>query len=365
MINVKVTEFFAVAVSLFLSTPALTRASTPEQASVVVVGEILSGRQSGNSAVFTLSVVRTLKGDASPGTTIAVNATLQRPDDRDLTGSYGMWFLAKTGAQSVLLPVQTGVFDTAYYPLSKAASPAAITTRSPPATLDDQIALETAAALQSYSTALQFHLLATGILGTADSPVTQDAYQFLHTSPDPELRFIALARYLRNQGDTSALAEIANDVDLTPGLKATFFVVPGVLGRLDSDPSAIGSLGKIATSADPYLQRAAATALMYIHTRDALPFLAQLLGSSDAATREFAMRGLSRFVDNLPIATHENVLSGRASLQQGQAPYRTQQTDRYSLSTRSLAQAPGGEAAFLQFWKSWWATMQPKLAPGQ
>lgn len=274
-----------------------------------------------------------------------------------------MWFLRKAGAEWVLLPVQNGFFDTAYYPLSKAASPAMITTNSRPATVGDQITVELAAALQSHtSNPLQFHLLASNLLSAAASPVTEDVFQFLRSSSDPELRFVGLARLLRNKDDTSALAEVANSVNLAHRLKATFFVVPGVLGRLDSDPTAIGYLGTIATSSNLDLQRAAATALMYIHTRDTLPFLANLLDSSDPTTREFAMRGLSRFVANLPIATQENILSGRASLQQEPAPYRTPDTDRYSLATRSLAQVPESEAMCLQFWKAWWGTMRDKLA---
>ncbi|MGA2273114.1 MAG: HEAT repeat domain-containing protein [Bryobacteraceae bacterium] len=361
MINMKTKRFFRFAVLLALS--ASVSVSVADQAPTVVVGEILSGRQSGNLAVFTLSVVRTLKGSANPGDTITVNAAVSQSADRDLTGAYGMWFLSSASGQPTLLPVLRGVFDTAYYPFSKTTSPAAITTNSPAVTLDDQIALENGAALASYSTPLQFHLLAAGLLATADSPVTQNVFQFLHSSADPELRFIALARWVRNHGDTSALAEVANNIALTPSLEATFFVVPGVLGRLDSDPVAIGYLGKIAGSSQPDLQRAAATALMHIHTGDTLPYLAQLLGSSDAATREIAMRGLSRFVDNLPIATQGNVLNGKASLQQGPTPYRTAQTDRYSLSTRSLAQASDSEAAFLQFWESWWASMKGQLSP--
>jgi hypothetical protein len=154
------------------------------------------------------------------------------------------------------------------------------------------------------------------------------------------------------------LAELANDIEQTAGLKATFFVVPGVLGWLDPNSLAIGHLGKIAASSDLYLQRAAATALMNIHTTDALPFLAKLLDSSDGATRELAMRGLSRFVEGMPIPTHENILSGRATLAQEPTPYRTAETARYSLATRSLAQAPETEAAFLSFWKSWWEAVQ-------
>lgn len=361
--NPNMTTLFGCAVLLIATTFALNSASIADQASAVVVGEVLSGQQSGNSAVFTLAVVRTLKGSASPGSTITVNTSVSRSAYRDLTGSYGMWFLSTVGAQSSLLPVQAGVFDTAYYPLSKGVSPAAIATTAPAVALNDQIALEMASALQSYSSPLQFHLLAVGLLGTADSSLTQNVFQLLHASADPELRFVALARWLRNNSDTSALAEVANNVSVTPGLKATFFLVPGVLGRLDSDPAAIGYLGNIASSAQPDLQRAAATALMHIHTRETLPFLAQLLDSGDAATREVAMRGMSRFVENLPITTYDNVLNGRASLQQGTGPYRTAQTDRYSLSTRSLTQASESEAAFLQFWKSWWATMKGQLAP--
>lgn len=356
--------FVAVALSiLFAPSPSMAATGVADQAAAIVVGEVASGRQTGNVAVFTLSVIRTLKGDVSPGTSITVSAALQRPGNRDLAGGYGMWLLRKAGSQWVLLPVQSSFFDTAYYPLSKRASPAMIPTNSRASAPDDQITLELAAALQSDSSnPLQFHLLASGLLSAADSPLTQEVFQFLRSGSDPELKFIGLARSLRNKADTSALAEVANSVDLTHRLKATFYLIPGVLGRLDSDPTAIGYLGRIATSSHLELQRAAATALMHVHTRDTLPFLANLLDSSDPTTREFAMRGLSSFVESLPIATQTNILTGRASLQQGPAPYRTPETDRYSLATRSLAQAPEGEAAFLQFWKTWWAIMKDKLA---
>lgn len=361
--NPSATRFFAVALSIVFATIPGIAATLADQADAIVVGEVASGRQTGNSAMFTLSVARTLKGDVTPGALITVNAALQRSGDRDLTGSYGMWFLRKIGSQWVLLPSQNGLFDTAYYPLSKAASPATITIGSRPSTLGDQITVELAAALPSYSNnALQFHILASNLLSAADSPLTQEIFQSLRSNPDPEIKFIGLARSVRNKADTSALAEIANNIDTAQRLKATFFVVPGLSGRLDTDSTAIGYLGKIATSSNVDLQRAAATALMYIHNRETLPFLAKLLDSNDATTREFAMRGLSRFVGNLPIATQQNILSGKASLQQGPAPYRTPDTDRYSLATRSLAQAPEGEAVFLQFWKSWWALMKDKLA---
>ena len=77
------------------------------------------------------------------------------------------------------------------------------------------------------------------------------------------------------------------------------------------------------------------------------------------------MPGLSRFVENLPIETQYNTLNGKAVLQQGPAPYRNAQTDRYSLATRSIQQTAETEAALLQFWKSWWASMKDQLAAGE
>jgi hypothetical protein len=356
------TQIFAVALSIGFATIPGTTATLADQAAAVVVGEVTSGRQTGNSATFTLSVVRTLKGDVIPGAVLTVNAALQRSADRDLAGTYGMWFLRKIGSQWLLLPAQNGLFDTIYYPLSKAASPATITMNARPSTLSDRITVELAAALPLYSNnPLQFQILASNLLSAADSQVTKEIFQSFRSNPDPEIKFIGLARSVRNEADSSALAEIATNIDSAQRLKATFFVVPGVAGRLDTDPVAIGYLGKLANSSSPALQLAAANALMYIHTRDTLPFLAKLLDSNDATTREFAMRGLSRFAGNLPIATKENILSGRASLQEGPAPYRTPDTDRYSLATRSLAQAPEGEAPFVQFWKSWWLIMKDKV----
>ena len=73
------------------------------------------------------------------------------------------------------------------------------------------------------------------------------------------------------------------------------------------------------------------------------------------------MRGLSRFVDGLPTAIPENVPSGKNLVPQGPTPYRTAATNQYSLSAQALP--AGSEAAYLQFWKTWWSENQAALAP--
>lgn len=82
--------------------------------------------------------------------------------------------------------------------------------------------------------------------------------------------------------------------------------------------------------------------------------------------REEAMKGLSRFVDNLPIPTAYNTINLGALIPQGPQPYRTAETDKYSLSKRNPG--PADQTEYLRFWRSWWASNKGKLtappAPG-
>ncbi len=359
---------------IFLTSAALCRvhAQAPsaypqaDQADAIVVGEVQSGRQGGHPLAFALFVVRSIKGDLAPGAAISVSGAVGLAGNRDLKGHYGIFFLRKArDGQWTLLPVlQGGVpFETAYFPLSKASSPASTITSATPLTVNDRIAVELAAAVRAYTSPLQVHLLANGLMGMPESAVTQDLFRSLRVSPDPELRFLALAKLLR-ANDVSALAEIANNIELVPRLTVRSFVIAAIGARRDSDAIAIGYLGRIATSSDIYVQRNAAGALMRIHTRDTLPFLAQLLDSNDPRTRELAMTGFSRFIENLPIETQYNTINAKALMAQGPQPYRTPETDRYSLSTRQVD--PASEPEYLRFWRSWWVTMKDKVmaAPG-
>jgi hypothetical protein len=333
------------------------------QADTIVVGEVQSGRQNARLLAFLLTVVRSIKGSSSPGAVLNVSGSCgPSAVNKDLTGSYGMFFLNKAGnGQWTLRPVMKGTgFETTYFPLSKASSPANINTTSQVTTQGDQIAVELVAALQSYTNPLQLYHLENGLIGISDSAVVQDLFRSLKARSDPELRFLALAKLLRT-GDADALAQVAADVDLLPNLVARTFVIPAIHAQAYSGQGAVGPLGKIAASSDIYVQRAAADALMSIHTKNTLPFLAGLLDSTDSTNRELAMRGLSRFVENLPSMTQNNVRNGKSLSAQGPAVYRTAQTDRYSLSTRRLQDAAESETAFLQFWKTWWASMKDEV----
>jgi hypothetical protein len=229
-----------------------------------------------------------------------------------------------------------------------------------PSSVSDRVALELGAAIQSYSTENQFFDLAQGLLGIgAGGPVTARLYRLLQTNSDPEIEFVGLAG-LVTMGDRSALAEIAKNVDRLSQLKVSGLVSAKIRPVRDTDAGAIESLGLISTSRNRNLQRAAASALEAIHTQRTLPYLAGLLDSTDAMAREDAIRGMSRFVDNLPVECCTN-LPGTLLISQGPTPYRTAETDKYSLSRRLLGQS--GDSEFVQFWKSWWAAMKNRLSP--
>jgi HEAT repeat protein len=253
------------------------------------------------------------------------------------------------------LDVSMGV---AYFQLSKTSSPANIATSMKPTSAGDQIAAELVAAMQSYRDPSHLTHLAIALHELEKTAFITELYRGLRASADAELRFVGLTGLLR-ANDLTALAEMADNLDLIPKVTTHDHVASAISARRDSSPDAIHSLGKIASSPNADLQRAAADALALTHTRDTLPFLAQLLDSPDHRTRELAILGLSRFVENLPITTPERVVYGRSLSPQGPAPYRTPDTDRHSLSKGWLASV--NEAQYLQFWKSWWATMKGKL----
>jgi hypothetical protein len=91
--------------------------------------------------------------------------------------------------------------------------------------------------------------------------------------------------------------------------------------------------------------------------------LVRLLDSTDPKAREYAIQGLSRFVENLPIAEANDQITGKSHLPQGPTPYRTAETDRYSLGNRWLRS--DSETEYLRFWKSWWASMKDELGPAR
>jgi len=320
------------------------------QADAIVVGEVQSGQQTDRSLSFLLTISRVIKGNLVNGTTISVQWEAAWRGNGSLNGDYGMWFLQKTQIGTwTLLPVKQGrvPFQSSYFALSKANSPALLGSNLTPVSTNDVIAVELTTAIQHYNDLNQMSDLAYGLLRTSNSALMADLYRTLSSSSDRELKFLGLTGLVRMK-DASALVEIARNADAIPNLKTSEFPLSAIRSVRDNSPTTIQALAQMTSSHSTIVQGSAAEALRDIHTRETLPALGQLLESSDPATREAAIKGFSLFVENLPITTPQSIPSQAWRVPQGPAPYRSPETDLYSLSTRVLD--PAKEAIYLQFW---------------
>ena len=326
-----------------------------ERADIIVAGQVQSGRQNGNFISFALAVDRIIKGNVAKGEVLTVVWETSWTGNRDLGGNYGLWFLGRNSDGSFgLLPTTQGRphFDTAYFALSP-TNPPPSSDPNIPQTMSGHIMLELLTGMQHYKDVEQLRNLLHGIGGIVD-PSRVNIFRALSASSDQELKFIGLAGLIgdHEHPDLVALTQLANQASVIPSLKTREFAIGAIGSILNGDPAVIQALATFAASRDPDMQRTVARALSFIHTPQSLPLLVPLLDSADPQVVEWAIRGLSRFVDNFPIATWDNVRSGKAMIPQGTVPFKTAETDHYSLSRRPLDTAQ--QTAYVQFWKSWW-----------
>jgi len=352
-------------------------------ADAVVVARVQSGTQTGYIASFALSVESTIKGPLSAGGVVAATWSTGLSASRDLTGGYGLWFLKQgTGGQWNPLALGSGQipFEMAYVRLSSGAAVPATAAGSSSPTASDFLAVQLASALPYHSTSVSLYDAASALLGLAETPTTLSVLRTFSSSGDPAIRFVGLTGLvgtgpwspLAGNGHNTnvsrllearwALSQIAANIASTASPQDVSVLVGHAVAIVrDANAGTVAALGEIAASNIYNVQRGAAFALREIHTSASLPLLAQLMNSSDPWVRECGMSGLSRFVDGMPTANPDNMTSGKDLVRQGPTPYRTPATDQYDLSGPGVP--AGSEAAYLQFWKTWWSANQATLAP--
>src|SRR5258708_3411970 len=193
---IRLTRFLVLMVAFLTSICASGPASDlADKADAVVVAEVQSGEQAGQTVGFVLAISRALKGDLSAGTTINVSGTVGLSTNRSLRGQYGLWFLKKAGGQWAFLPLiqGNGSLETAgYVPFPRTSSPASASLTSKPTTISDQMAIELVAALQGYSDPKQIYPIALTLSGIRRSAILSGLYSTLRASQDPQLKFIGL-----------------------------------------------------------------------------------------------------------------------------------------------------------------------------
>ena len=139
-------------------------------------------------------------------------------------------------------------------------------------------------------------------------PGAADTIGAFSEAPSVNLRTLALAFRIR-QGDVRAL-ELASATAEELSKSKVAHVLMGALSgwRQDPSPRAVAALGTFTEASMPSaFAGSAGEALMHIHSKEAAPFLANLLQSEDSKLQALAIRGLSLFAKGVPVLTASNL----------------------------------------------------------
>jgi len=341
-----------------------------DKADLIVVGSARGGTQAGNVVNFAVHVTRVVKGDpTAAGANLPVSWNLSSYMAGSMANASftaagnGLWFLRNAVGGWQLLPVSNGDlvdFKDTFFP-QPSGPILSVYAYSPTASLAEAVASEVCFALESMGNAQRFSWYSVS-LDQLNSPITQRLYNRLSASGDMSRKILGLSGLIR-EGNIQALATAAQ---LAPSL-GNYQLELGVLSDAirnnfrSTDPSAIQSLGAITTAStdvDPYLRQGAAFALRAIHTQNALPYLAALLDDPDANLRAAGIGGLSCFANGLPIQTPANVVNMAYLQYPASAPFQTADT---KANFGMGVEISKNEAAYLSFWKNWWAQNRTAL----
>lgn len=341
-----------------------------QNADLIVVGAAGHGTRAVNGLSFTIQVGRVVKGDpATAGSAIAVGwadsgqgAWATSPGD---VAGTGLWFLQRAPAGWLLMPVVQGGLGFARTFIAAPSGPIlSAYAYEAGASLSDKVASEVSAAIEGADGGgAQLNPLPGGLLDDLGSPVVQVLYQRMAASSSTKQQILGLAGQIR-WGNAAALGTAAQ-----AGSSFTAFGLEnGVLlesvqhGFRAADPASVGILGQIVvnpSNANLPFRRAAAFALAAIHTKEALPYLAELMEDADPELRAESVRGLGSFANGLPVQTMAGTPSLSYLQPQPNSAFRTDDTvTHHPLNIQYIEE---NESKYLTFWKAWWQTNRAAL----
>jgi hypothetical protein len=336
-----------------------------EQNATLIVVASATAAPNGITNSFLLNVNRVVKGDnALTGSTITVGWTPTSANAGATGPGAGIWFLQQSSTGWSLLPVVQGSVPLVmtYYPTS--ATLIAAYAYASTASTTDKLASELSSAIESSTDAgnLPLASLNYGTLEQLQSPVITVLYQRLSSIGSPQQQALGLAGLVR-QGSSAALTSAANAATVFAGYPLENGIL--LLSVRDqfraSDGGSVQVLGQIAagTTANQLFREAAAHALAAIHTKESLPFLAQLLSDGDVTLRVEAIGGLSSFANGLPVQTAAGTPSlAHLQLPAG-GPYQTPETiANFAMGSQAIEQ---NESRYLTFWQTWWSQQKSQL----
>jgi HEAT repeat protein len=206
-------------------------------------------------------------------------------------------------------------------------------------------------------------------LDPSASPLVQKAFQEWRSSPSLALQTAAM-RSLISSGDTEALLQVRSELE-SPSSSVSRTLGGALWAFRSTDPVAIKILGELAISSNPPLEtrQSAASALYALHTKDTLPYLVQLLDSSDKILRVDAISGLSAFALHMRMIGASGVGSDaldevmnparRRKIPDAAAPFDTDET-RQNVHF-GFFRDDREEFRYLNYWKSWFQRNRSRI----
>lgn len=326
-------------------------------ADVIVVGTVSTRTENGSSIVFDINVETVLKGSLSSAV-----AHVSHPGGRS-GGIYlgppvinsqihGMWALVSTAtADWDVLPVRgpSGLMVSLFWPVAATLPPFYQSLSS--SSLLDTLTIDVAAGVESEGLPPEELI---GITGPAATPVLQAVFTHFLASPALAFRSAGLAGMLV-AGQQDAMTQLSQVWPSISADTSRTVVLSAIRGSFRDQTAASVQQLVQASSTSAELRSAAVWALAAIHTQEALPFLAGLLGSSDPAEQARGVFGLSSFANGCPPQTRDNLVSMGYLRFTNTSAYRTSETmANFAFGGGSPQVGDPRLSQLVAFWLNWW-----------
>ena len=334
-----------------------------KEADAVVVATPTAFVDHSDAATITLSVSSWLSAGSGNAVEVVWDAPPEMGRHSRVAGRFvpGIWFLKRLPDGRYEPIVLGGMgFGDLYFPVPPAANRAAAFGYGPNTPVAERIALDLAAAAATETAADLPGPMVGATTKLARLPRVRDACAYLAQMPGSRQKAIGLA-CLINAGDPAGIAGLENNLAGMDERDLVAILPQALFGWTGSDPAAVTSLGRIATSpATPYqVAWGAGKALSYVHTVEALPYLAELLYSEDREMRIGGVFGLWAFANGMP------VVGGAGS---DDPEYWKPSPTRWGEATIrfnvGVASADADIEKCVAFWQDWWQTNQKVVQSG-
>lgn len=323
------------------------------QSDTVLIGKVIQGTVLNQNVLLSIEVERRLLGSSIQDSIISVNASLTEPSPgvRNIYSIRGLFFISHKDAHPTLVPLRTGAISDEYktfIPLPERSTPTLVGD-----SIKDNVLLEILAAVS-----VGFPKRTAGMIDLPyellrnQTSKVKSALKPYQDSELGQLKALSIGIFA-SEGDLDTLFELETDDNFRKSTFSTIFVDQIKFHFKSTNPNSVSSLGRISTNEkiDINLRIAAASGLARVHTVEALPYLAQLLESSDPQLKTLAVGGLSKFANN--------VQPGESSPANIKWKFRNQETIEHATMDAKLIQQ--NESYYIDYWKSWWYTNRDSI----